>query len=403
MPYPGQTNMVTCDGAGRIVCFEIQEGKGDLRSHIIGVSEKWGRDLPQKPVMVFDREGHGVEFFSQLVKKGIYFVTWEKNVDANKLSSLKDEHFTEDFEFNGKKYSIFEEEKSIIYNPPPAKGDNSNKDKTKHEFKLRRIYIWNRSSKRKACGLAWCGGNDGEGEIQMSTFDCALAILSRWGASENTFKHINSRHPFHYHPGFKLVKSANQEIMNPEIKKQGRLIDQLKRELNKLYKKVSKTKEKLTKSGPPRKNSVRKGLEDKIENYESKLESLKEKKSQLPEKVDVSKMEDYRSFNKIDNEGKYLFDFVTTSVWNVRKQMVDWMRPSFNQENELVDLFYAITDCHGWVKSTNTEVIVRLEPLEQPKRRMAQELLCRKLSGLNAQLPSGKWLKIEVGESPLKK
>jgi len=53
---------------------------------------------------------------------------------------------------------------------------------------------------------------------QMSTQECALAILNRWGASENTFKHLVDKHPLHYQPGFAFVKSKKQEIANPEYK-----------------------------------------------------------------------------------------------------------------------------------------------------------------------------------------
>jgi hypothetical protein len=55
--------------------------------------------------------------------------------------------------------------------------------------------------------------------------------------------------------------------------------------------------------------------------------------------VDVSGLENYRSIQRVDNEGKNLFDFVTSSVWNARKQMADWLCPHFSEENELVDLF----------------------------------------------------------------
>jgi hypothetical protein len=103
----------------------------------------------------------------------------------------------------------------------------------------------------------------------------------------------------------------------------------------------------------------------------------------------------------VDNEGKYLFDFVTTAVWNVRQQMIDWLRESYDYENDLVDLFYAITHCHGWIRCTTKEVRVRLEPLQQAKRRAAQEYLCRKLTALGAQTPMGKQLVVEVGENPL--
>ena len=128
-----------------------------------------------------------------------------------------------------------------------------------------------------------------------------------------------------------------------------------------------------------------------------------QQKDQLPEKVDVSTLEDYTSFKRIDNEGKNLFDFVTTSVWNARKKMVNWLKPFFKQDNEVVDLFYVITNCHGWVKCTATEVIVRLEPLQQPKRRAAQEQLCRILTFLNAKTLKGKRLRIEVGDDPEKR
>lgn len=66
-----------------------------------------------------------------------------------------------------------------------------------------------------------------------------------------------------------------------------------------------------------------------------------------------------------------------------------------------MDLLYAIFNCHGWIRSDERWVVVRLEPLQQPARRYAQEQLCRKLTGLGARIPGGKWLRIEVGHSPV--
>ncbi len=78
------------------------------------------------------------------------------------------------------------------------------------------------------------------------------------------------------------------------------------------------------------------------------------------------------------------------------------LQPCYAGESEIVDLFYAIANCQGWVKTTRDKVIVRIEPLEQPKRRMAQEQLCRKLTNLGAVTPKGKWMVIEVGNCPVK-
>jgi hypothetical protein len=46
--------------------------------------------------------------------------------------------------------------------------------------------------------------------------------------------------------------------------------------------------------------------------------------------------------------------------------MVDWLRLHFAEGNEIGNMFYAITDCQGRLRSTKTEVMVRLEPLQQP-------------------------------------
>jgi len=80
--------------------------------------------------------------------------------------------------------------------------------------------------------------------------------------------------------------------------------------------------------------------------------------------------------------------------------MIDLLRPDWKQETEIVDLFYAITEYQGWIRSNKEEVFVSLEPLEQPRRRFAQEQLCRKLTYLATRLPIGKLLVIEVGEDP---
>jgi len=392
MPVPGRTNMVTCDGSGRIVDFEIQEGKGDLRGYIKALGHKWEAEVEQIPVMVFDREGNGSEFFFGLVQDAIPFVTWEKYADGAELAAIDDGKFDREFEFNGKRYSIFEEQKVFVYLPIDPETNKPDKSK-EQEYVLRRIFIWNKSSNRRVSGLAW-------GD-RLSSEECAQAILSRWGASEDTFKHLGDRHPLHYHPGFELVESENQEIANPEIKEKDRLINALKRQLGKLYKKLTKTTESVNKDGEPRKNSKREQLQGQIHEGETRLDALLESKKRLPDRVDVTGLEDYKSFKRIDDEGKNLFDFVTTSVWNARKQMVDWLRPHYNRENEIVDLFYAITECQGWIRSTETEVIVRLEPLQQPKRRAAQTQLCRKLTSIGTQTPTGKWLTVEVGNSPL--
>jgi transposase len=384
IPLPGQTNMVTCDATGRIVDFDIQEGTGNLRDHISVFSDKWKNDIPGSALHVFDREGYGSDFFFGLKNKGICFVTWDKHVRHDLLAKIEDERFTEELEFNGKQYRYFEQTKEFTVST----------DTGQETFSLRHFILWNISAKRRTAGLAYTGDHDITGN------DCIIGILNRWGASENTFKHIKERHPYHYHPGFVLVTSEKQDVVNPILKGLKKIIKSTRNSLVKLKVKLADAKPALNKNGSTRKNSAHANLKKDIVEKEVLLEDTQDKAHKEPDRVTTSDLEDYREYKRVDNEGKKLFDFITSAVWNARKDMVDLLRPNWNQENEIVDLFYAVTDCQGWVRSDKEEVRVRLEPLEQPRRRFAQEQLCRKLTYLATRLPMGKLLVMEVGEDP---
>ena len=388
MMVPGRNNIVVCDADGKIVDFEIQEGKGDIRAYLIELGVKWKSEIAAGPVMVFDREGYGADFFYNMNQAGINYVTWEKHIDTNKLKELKEEQFTEQFELNDKLYRVFEGEKAFTHNID---------DQRSESFTLRRIYIWNVSCDRRTCALANTTTMN-----SMDTQQCAMAILERWGASENTFKHLADKHPLNYQPGYAFTESQKQEISNPEVNEIKKKSSKIKANLINLYKKLSKSKEAYNKDGSIRKNSSRQKIQLQIKGKEAEVEKLKERAKSIPEKVDVSFLEDYSCFQRICDESKYLFDLVTAGVWNARKQMAAWLLPIYGNKNEYIDLFYAITHCHGWIKSEARKVTVRLEPLQQPSRLAAQQQFCRKLSQLRVITPDGKLLQIEVGHSPRK-
>ena len=84
--------------------------------------------------MVFDREGYGAEFFFDMNKAKIDFVTWDKHVDTKKLDTLDADQFKKEFEWNGKQYRVFEDEKVFT---------QSLENKAESSFSLRRVNIWN--------------------------------------------------------------------------------------------------------------------------------------------------------------------------------------------------------------------------------------------------------------------
>ncbi len=381
LPVPGRTNMVTTDHTGRIYDFDIQEGKGDIKQYIIGLDRKWRNHVSHKQVHVFDREGYSADFFAKLHQEDIYFVTWEKNIDTQNLKDIDDSCFSQEFVFNDKTYRVFEDTKQFV-----SILDNGEQ----YSLDLRRIYIWNMTSNRKTAGLSNTTAH------MLPTQECAQAILNRWGASENTFKHLNEKHPFHYEPGFSMQESSRQDMANPVLKEMKKLVSAVKKTLNGLYKKYSKSQESKNKDGTPRKNSAMQALKTEIDQKEAELQALQAEIKDLPERVDATELEDYRNFSKISNQAKNLFDCTTSLVWNARKQMVEWLGEIYTNKNEYVDLFYAISNCHGWIKSDSERVTVKLEPLDQPSRRAAQEQFCRKLTSLKAKTPTGKLMVVRV-------
>ena len=384
-PEPGCVNFVTCDIEGKIVDFEIKEGGSNLRNYMIELYDKWSRYFgeSESPVHVFDREGDGCNFFYRLIKKKCPFVTWEKNANRKKLYSLPESDFTENIEVNGIKYLYLENQKKFTYE------DENEKE---HPFTLRRFYIINTATQKRTSGLAH-NGNTG-----LSQKDCIYAILNRWGASENTFKHMGNRQPMSYRPGFKLVTSKNQTIANPRIKELEKEIKSKEKEYQKNCRVLVVKEKKINGSGQVRSNDMYTRLKAELANIKTEITGLKQKKSELPERVDVSGLENYDSFKTHNNEGKIIFDFVSSLVWNARKKGVEILTQLYPYKNDVVDLFYAIINCHGSVKINEKEIRVILEPLQQPTRRAAQIDFCRKLTDLGVKTPGKKSMIIQVAK-----
>lgn len=288
--------------------------------------------------------------------------------------------FTESTKVNGTRYLYLEQAKSY----------SLEKDGQKHSFTLRRFYLLNTATKRRASALAYGA------KVELSQEDCIYAILNRWGASENTFKHKGSRQPDRYRPGFAFHKSDNQTIANPEIKEYEKKIKAKQREYNNKCKELSQTEPVQNKSGARRANSAYGRLKAEVQKLKAECDELSRQKSLLPERIDVSELEDYRNFEKQDNQGKNLFDFTGAMVWNARKKGVELLKTLYPFKNDVVDLFYAIINCHGNVQITHTEIRVVLEPLQQSSRRAAQIDFCKKLTQMGAKTPLKKKMIIQV-------
>jgi transposase len=386
LTMPGQTAIVFHDATGRVVYFQIEEGNGDLRQAIEDISAAMQAHFaePLSPLIISDRGSWSVEHFDRMAS--FRLLTWEKYTHEAEMNALAAELFSEPLTVNGHRYRFYEF---------PEKQTYWNSDKTL-AVALRRIVIWNLDSHRRPV----CVSND---SLEDTVF-LGQAMLGRWGMSENGFKYMAERFNPHYIPLLTATQeSTRQEIANPAYQELEAQKRQLKKELQKNANKLAVVQEVFNQDDSVRFNSKRQRLLQERSIQESELVAIESKLQETPERVTLQELtQGQESFKVIDCEAKNLFDLVQAMVWNARRTLIDMLRQHYHDERDLVNLLDHISRCHGWIKTTSEAVHVRLEPMDLPRYRAAQEELCKVLTNLAARLPNGKAFIFSVGNEPAK-
>lgn len=372
---PGQNELFIHDIEGRIVYFDIQEGKGDMLSMIIEKSKEYAPYIGNiPPLFIADKEIWGVEKF--LLLSDCRFITWEKNTDAEEINKLPDSVFSSPFKVNDIVYQVYETEETY-------------KNIHGKSISLRRLVIWNHQS----CTRSVAVSNDSyENSISLS-----YAMLNRWGKSENGFKHLGDRTNMHYNPLIEIEKlSENQQITSPIYYKLQNQLQQLKKELDKTERGLGRKKIKTNGDGSLRKNNARNDLQLKRDQLLIDIERTKLEYKACPEKIDLMQQSDYKKYKVIETEGKRIWDFAEVIFWNTRKKLIAILKEYLPDERDLIPVLEAITKCRGIVKSTKDTITVKLEPLERLKFRQAQIQFCRRLNDMCAKLDNGKKIFFDV-------
>jgi len=192
-------------------------------------------------------------------------------------------------------------------------------------------------------------------------------------------------------------ESADQKIYNPEYSKLQRDISQTKRLLGSIERKIAGKSIKFNKDGSIRKNSSRERLNEAREEKQDKLKALQQKIKEIAQYIDISGEDDYEKFKVVSTEAKNLWDLAGPIFWNSRKKLIAIFKEYLPNERDLLPVLEAITKSKGKVKSTQDLIIVKLEPLERPQFRHAQEQLCRHLNQMNVKMHNSKTLMFDVG------
>jgi transposase len=375
MMEPGQNEIFIHDIQGRIVYFDLQEGKGNMLEVIKEQSKTIAPYLGnEQPLFVVDKEIWGVDNFLSL--QNCRFITWEKNTNVEETGSIDAGLFSEPFELKDTEYQVYETSK--VYKN--IKGS---------KIKLRRIIIWNKKTGKRPVAVALDEYED--------TLTLANAMLNRWGKSENSFKHMGNRTKMHYNPVIEISRdSQNQEILNPQFIKLDKGLSKLKRQLSKTERKIGQKPLTLKKDGSIRKNQSRNDLLEQRKKLQLQIQDMKAKLEKCQQRVDGSSIEGKKQFKVIETEAKNLWDISETLMWNSRKYLSKLLEEYLPNERDLLPVLDAITSSKGKVKITKDAVIVVLEALERKQFYQAQLQLCRKLNQMNVRFSNQKILFFDV-------
>jgi len=165
-----------------------------------------------RPVLVFDRGGYGIHFFSELCQYAD-FVTWGKYIRKEELTSVRQENFTVGLRINDRCYEVSQQDKILTESAATAKkeGRLERSCVNLRMIILREIDRTTGKEKGRRLSVLTC-------DKIRPLWEIAFFMLNRWGKSENFFKEIMSIFNFNYQPGYAIEEMKHQPLFNnPEV------------------------------------------------------------------------------------------------------------------------------------------------------------------------------------------
>ena len=393
----GNEIYVVSDIRKRPLMFITEGCEIDFRPIIERIADKiigYGID---RPVLVFDRGGYGVHFFSELSLKAD-FVSWGKYVRDEDLSSLPDDKFRVGFRCGGGCYEIGEIDKELIESASTARKEGRQEcshievrmivirmidEKTGKETG-KRLSVFTSARNREAWKVAWF-------------------MLNRWGKSENFFKEIMAIFNFDYHPGYAIYEMEEQPLFdNPQVHIIRSAIKTLEKEIRRLegecailqleYQKKEKAKI-LTK--------IKKIEAERQEKAEDKG-GLEKRLEKLPAKLSLESLLD-SPMSYCDLEKKRLYDLVQIIAYHARERLVEEFRQCYPRPQDVKQILDKITHKGGYVRLIGNTLVILLDWIERPAHRQAAENLCQRMNALGVMAQGRLHLRLHfaVAHKPL--
>jgi transposase len=357
------------DQQGRVLFFITESNEIDFRPIIDRCAQKLIDYGVSRPILVFDRGGYGIHFFSQLDEKAD-FITWAKHLGDKALSNFDDSFFTVCLLHNGKKYRAGATTRTVSESIQTAKKQGRDKASS---MKLRLVVLENMETKKRV-GIYT--------NNESKPVHCiAQYMLSRWGDSENVFKKMMSRFNLNYHPGYDIKELENQPLIeNPAIPPIKKAIRSLKKDVSELERDMLVIEAKQHKRRDKRLDVKRSKIEKELAEKREDIIAFEQKLSELPEKLSIIETLKGKAMNRCDLEKKRLYDLAQFMAYNSRERLAEVFRNCYDDSRDILQVLDMICDRDGYVKLSGQTLIVVLDWIENRKHREAAIRFCRLLN-----------------------
>jgi transposase len=345
----------------------------DFRPIIEKAAEKLTALGIARPLLVFDRGGYGVYFFSQLVARA-EFITWAKYLNKNELTDLE---YTSCIKCHDKKYLIAEKTKHIKESPATAQKQGR---PTPASLTVRMVVF---KELNKATPIAIYTSNR-----EKPAGDIAYYMLSRWGDSENFFKEMMSLYNFNYHPGYDIEALEKQPLVeNPEVKIIQKTIKGIKEKIGQLVSEKQFTENKLKTRKDIRLDRKLVKLQTEMDDLSQELAQFTAKLTELPDKVSIIDLLKGKMMSKADLEKKKLYDLLQMIAFHSREHLIEMFASCYEDKRDIKQVLTKITNLPGYVKLTGKTLVVLLDWIEDKKHRQAAIKFCHLVNKISPKLP----------------
>lgn len=368
----GNEIYVVTDLSGRPLFFLTEGCEIDFRPIIEKAAEKLITLGIKRPLLVFDRGGYGVHFFSELSAKAD-FITWAKYL---KKQELEDVEYTSCLKFKDRKYLIAESGKTVRESISTAQKEGR---EMAASLELRMVVF---KELKNGTPVAIYTSDQ-----RRPAGDIAYYMLSRWGESENFFQEILSLYHFNYHPGYDIKALEEQPLVeNPELNTIKKTIKGIKQRIGKLVSEKQQTENRLNRRKDIRLDRKLEKLQQQIDEFTNELANFTVRLKEIPEKVPIIDILQGQLMSRADLERKKLYDLIQMIAFHSREYLIQLFRSCYKDQRDVKQVLTKITKLPGYVKLMGKTLIVLLDWIEDKKHREAAIRLCNLLNKMAPKL-----------------